>query len=117
MATPRIEDAPAPTDYYRLAKPKERKCKRDVPILRANQAGGRPYQELSTVSATCYPGTPAVCEATLLERACELDADALLVLEPQPLGSPPGANGQSLTSLTARALRWKQAADPLPNEH
>src|SRR6478609_935023 len=112
MATPRIEDAPAPSDYYRLAKPSERKCKRDVPILQANQAGGRPYEELKTLSATCYPGTPGVCEQTLLERACELEADALLVLEPQALGSPAGANTQSSTSMTARALRWKPAVDP-----
>jgi len=118
MATPRIEDAPAPSDYYRLAKPSERKCKRDVPILEANRAGGRPYEELKTLSATCYPGTPGVCEQTLLERACELGADALLVLEPQALGSPAGANTQSLTSMTARALRWKPSADPAPtNEH
>jgi len=114
MATPRIEDAPAPSDYYRLAKPSERKCKRDVPILHANQAGGRPYEELKSLSATCYPGTPGVCEQTLLERACELDADALLVIEPQPLGSPAGANTQSSTSMSARALRWKPAAAPLP---
>ena len=112
MATPRIEDAPAPTDYYRLAKPSERKCPRDVPILRANQAGGRPYEELKSLSATCYPGTPGVCEQTLLERACELGADALLMQEPQALGSPAGANTQSSTSMTARAVRWKPA--PLP---
>jgi subtilisin family serine protease len=114
MATPNIEDAPAPRDYYRLAKPNERKCPRDVPILQANQAGGRPYQELKTISATCYPGTSAVCEQTLLERACELDADALLVIEPQALGSPPGASTLSEVSMTARALRWKPAPEPLP---
>jgi hypothetical protein len=114
MATPRIEDAPAPRDYYRLAKPSERKCSRDAPILGANQVGGRAYQELSTLSATCYPGTPGVCEQALLERACELDADALLVLEPRALGSPAAASTQSLTSMTAQAVRWKPTAQPLP---
>ena len=114
MATPRIEDAPAPRDYYRLAKPKERKCSRDVPLLNADQVGGRPYQEIKTISATCYPGTPGVCEQTLLERACELEADALLVREPSASGSPPGANSQSSTSMTALALRWKPAPDPAP---
>jgi len=108
MPTPRIEDSPAPRDYYRLAKPSERKCRRDVPILRGDQAGGRPYQELETLSATCYPGTPGVCEQTLLERACERGADALLLVEPQALGSPVGASTQSSTSMTARALRWEQ---------
>jgi hypothetical protein len=114
MATPRIEDAPAPRDYYRLARPSERKCSRDVSILRADQVGGRPYQELRSLSATCYPGTPGVCEQTLLERACELEADALLVLEPQALGAPAGASTQSLSSMTARAVRWKPIAGPLP---
>jgi len=112
MATPRIEDATAPRDYYRLAKPSERKCRRDVPLLNAAQAGGLPYDELNTLSASCYPGTPEVCEQALLERACELHADALLVLEPQANGSPPGANTQSLTSLTARALRFRASAHP-----
>lgn len=107
MATPHIEDAPAPRDYFRLAKPTERKCSRDVPLLHADQVGGRPYQELKTISATCYPGTPGVCEQTLLERACELEADALLMREPSALGAPPGANTQSSTSMTALALRWK----------
>ena len=114
MATPRIEDSPAPRDYYRLAKPAERKCGRDVPILSANQAGGRAYLELKTISATCYPGTPGVCEQTLLERACELEADALLLSEPQALGSPAGASSQSSTAMTARAVRWQPAAKPGP---
>jgi len=113
MATPHIEDAPAPKDYFRLAKPSKRQCPRDVPILQANQAGGRPYQELKTLSATCYPGTPGVCEQTLLERACEIDAEALLMVDPQALGSPAGASTQSQVSMTARALRWKPA-EPLP---
>ena len=114
MPTPRIEDAPAPRDYYRLANPSDRKCSRDVPILDAGQSGGRPYRELKTISATCYPGTPGVCEQTLLERACELDADALLLVEPQALGSPAGASTLSSTSMTARALRWEPAAQPRP---
>ncbi|HET7542150.1 MAG TPA: hypothetical protein VFK05_19920 [Polyangiaceae bacterium] len=114
VATPRIQDAPAPRDYYRLVKPAERKCARDVPLLNADQAGGRPYQELRTVSATCYPGTPGVCEQTLLERACELEADALLLREPSALGSPPGANPQSATSMTALAVRWKPASAAAP---
>jgi len=107
MATPRVEDSSAPRDFYRLAKPTERKCQRDVPLLQADQVGGRQYEELKTLSATCYPGTPGVCEQTLLERACELEADALLVRAPSALGSPPGASTQTSTSMTALALRWK----------
>lgn len=104
--TPRLQDASAPRDYYRALHPSGSKCKRQVPVLRAEEVGGRAYHEISRLSASCYPGAPEACKQTLTNRACELEADALILIESSPGGSPPGASGQSSVSISARAVRW-----------
>ncbi len=105
--TPRLEDASAPSDFYHSLVPAERKCKRDVPVLEAAEVGGRAYHEVSAISATCSPGSPAVCRQQLSERACELHADALILNEPPSGGgTPPGASGQSAIAMSARAVNW-----------
>ncbi|HET9957831.1 MAG TPA: hypothetical protein VFQ61_25210 [Polyangiaceae bacterium] len=103
--TLRPEDAPAPRDYYREIVRKKSDCSTDVPLLREGEVN-RPYEEVSRLSSTCYPGTPAVCERTLKERACQLSADALLVQRSVASGSPPGTSHESLMAMQARAVRW-----------
>ena len=105
----RPEDASASRDFYRGLKPAERTCKRDVPLLSSAEVGGRPYREVSALSATCYPGAPAACERTLANRACELNADALILNESSAGGTPPGASSQSAVSMSARAVNWTDA--------
>jgi hypothetical protein len=107
--TPRLEDSSAPSDYVRGLLPHESKCHPEVPVLDADEVEGRAYDEISTISATCYPGAPGACKRTLADRACELKADAVILSEPVAGGSPPGASGQSQTSLSARAVRWTGA--------
>ena len=104
--TPRLADAAAPHDFYRTLNPGGRKCQYDVPLLRAAEAGGRPYRKLSALSATCYPGAPSACEQTLTERACELHADAVILDDGTSGGTPPGASDQSAVSLSGRAVKW-----------
>jgi hypothetical protein len=107
--TPRLEDASAPPDYLRALRPHESKCHPEVPVLDADEVEGRASDEVSTISATCYPGAPEACKRTLADRACELKADAVILSEPVAGGSPPGASGQSQMSLSGRAVRWTGA--------
>jgi hypothetical protein len=107
VLTPRAEDASAPRDFYRALNPGKPGCKPAVSVLHENEVGDRKYHEVSRISATCYPGAPAVCRQTLSERACELKADALILSQaPEGGATPAGASGQSAISVSARAVNW-----------
>jgi hypothetical protein len=104
--TPRLEDAAAPRDFYHSLVPPKPSCARAVPVLEPAEVGGRAFHEVSSISATCSPGSPSVCQEQLSERACELHADALIMDEPASGGTPPGASAQSAIALSARAVVW-----------
>lgn len=108
MGLPRIEDSPAPREYYEQTTTAESTCSPPVELLRSASEVVRPYREVATLSATCYPGTPRLCEQRLKERACELKAEAIILMAPTPGGTPSGASTQSQVSLSGRAVRWKQ---------
>jgi len=76
----------------------------------------RPYRELARLSATCPKLSPRVCEQTLLERGCELDADAVVIDASTmlaPDAHPPSDSHQrgtrALLSQEARAIRYAVA--------
>jgi len=104
--TPRIQDSPAPHDYFAEAKPTKQACDPPVELVRSSADEHRPYHEIASLSASCYPGAPTLCEQRLLQNACEHQADALILSESEPGASPPGASGQSQISLSGRAVRW-----------
>jgi hypothetical protein len=104
--TPRLQDSQAPRDYLAEAKPSKQSCDPPVELVRSPTDAQRPYREIASLSATCYPGAPTLCEQRLLQRACEHQADALILTESEPGGSPPGASGQSQISISGRAVRW-----------
>ncbi len=106
LAVPSPDDSLALRDYYRELKPSQSKCHPAVPVLSEAEVGGRTYHEVGSLSATCYPGAPAVCKRTLSESACAHQADAAILVESAPGGSPPGASGQAQVSMSARAIRW-----------
>src|SRR5256885_10616621 len=97
-ATPRPEDAHAPRDFYAQIHPAESKCDRDVAVFPAGAAPGRPHREIASLSATCSPGAIDVCERRMKDRACELAADAVILVEPGSGPNPVAASGQTLVS-------------------
>ena len=110
--TPHLADAAAPQEYYRMmVNPAARHCVPGVPLLDAAEVHGRPFHELSTLSATCYPGAPSVCRQILSERGCELHADAVILQDSRGTGTPPGASNQSAVSQSGRAVKWDTAID------
>lgn len=110
LATPRAVDAPAIHDYAKQACKPPDHCPRRIDIFEVTQFDESAYTAVGTISATCYPGARAVCEQTLKARACELDADAVVIVPSASSAVPPGASGQSLSSMTGRALRAKSRA-------
>jgi hypothetical protein len=104
-ATPRIEDALAPSQYRKAAKPHEL-CAPEVELVRAPSLAKRPYREVANLSATCYPGVPSVCERQLLDRACELRAHAIILTESQAGGTPMGGTKDSRVAQSAIAVKW-----------
>jgi hypothetical protein len=106
LATPRPEDASAPREFFHQAKRPRSSCEPAVEVVRSVAEANRPYREVATLSASCYPGTPRLCEDRLAERACELKADAVILMDPTSEGTPPGSSGQSEISMSGRAVRW-----------
>lgn len=104
--TPRVEDALAPRDYFAQTQGPPA-CIPEVEVLTRLQVV-RPYRVIGSLSATCYPGAPKLCEQRLAARACVLHADALIVSDPEAGATPPGSSGQSLISVAARAVIWTQ---------
>ena len=108
VGTPRMQDAPAPRDFYKEVSEKETPCDRPVSVVPAGSLPARPYREIANLSATCSPGSMDLCERRLKQRACELGADALLLEEAAGGPNPSAVPIQSLVSRNARALRWAQ---------
>jgi hypothetical protein len=104
-ATPRLQDSLAPVQYRAAAKRHEL-CVPEVEVVRSASRVNRPYREVASLSAVCYPGAPSVCERQLLDRACELRANAIILTEAQAGGTPPGGSIDSRVSQSAVAVRW-----------
>jgi hypothetical protein len=107
IGTPRIEDSAAPGDFYVVAQTSDPPCGSPVELVRADSAPSRPFRELARVSASCSPGAPRLCERRLLVRACELKADAVLMLPLAAGGTPPGSSAQSQVTASGRVVRWE----------
>ena len=105
--TPRLEDASAPRDTYESAVEDEPECDRPIELVRGAPTVARPHREIAHLSATCYPGSPGLCERRLKIRACELKADAVILSDPEPSPVPPGASRETRISMSGRAIRWK----------
>jgi hypothetical protein len=106
--TPRNEDAPAPRDAYEQVTGSRPSCEPMVELLRSAAQTPRPYRELASLSATCSPGARELCERRLLERACQLRANAVILSPDTPGGTPPGASFLSQISVSGRAVRWSE---------
>lgn len=104
--TPRTEDAAAPGDAYRQVLGPRPSCEPMVELLRSSAEARRPYREVGSLSATCSPGARELCERRLLERACELQASAVILSPDEPDGTPLGASTSSRIAVSGRAVRW-----------
>ena len=74
-----------PEGPYRLIQPEPVSCLHPVSVLSAAQASRPAYREVARMSATCPGIAPTQCEQTLLARACELGADAIIIQREQPI--------------------------------
>jgi hypothetical protein len=106
LPTPHVEDDAAPFDYYAEAKAPKQSCSPAVELVREASTVHRTYAEVASLSASCYPGAPQLCEQRLLVSACEHQADALILMSPEPGSTPLGASRQSQVSMSGRAVRW-----------
>src|SRR5512133_979099 len=106
LPTPRVEDAPAPRDYFRQASMPKQSCDPPVEVVASPSQARLGYRELASISTRCYPGSPRVCELRLAERACALHADAVILTETSSDSTPLGASQQSEISMHGRAVRW-----------
>jgi hypothetical protein len=98
------DSCPAASVYVAEAKP-AKPCDPPVELLRAPEDAHRPYVEVASLSSTCYPGTPELCERMLLQHACEHQADAVILVPAQAGATPVGAP-QPHISMSGRAVRW-----------
>ena len=104
----RPEHAHAPKEYYQSAEQESAPCGRLVEIWERFPPTDRPYREIATISVTCYPGALTLCERRMRHRACELGADAVIAMEPQGTGTPPGSSLQSYVARSGKAIRYQR---------
>ncbi len=107
VGTPRVGDAPAPTEVFQSLRREEPSCHRPVALLPANEPTGRKFREIARVSVTCYPGALSLCDRRLREAACRLGADAVIAMKPSGRGIPPGTSPLSLVGRSGRAIRYE----------
>jgi len=105
--SPRMEDSQAPIDFYRQISSSQKPCGHSVALIASGTTPTPPYDELSLISSTCSPGTPMLCDRILLETACELGADAVIVVRPKSGATPLGASALSQISKLGRAVRFR----------
>lgn len=110
LATPRLQDAPAPGEYASALHHDDPECPADFLVFEPRTIPQRRYRAIASLSATCYPGTLANCERRLKARACELGASAIILGDTTRVTPPPGASPQSLVSRSAVAVRWDDTA-------
>ena len=70
---------------YRAGVAESNDCSHVVHLLTAEQMPSA-YRELAQVSATCPYVSPRTCERILLSRACELEADAVVIRQTRVIG-------------------------------
>jgi hypothetical protein len=100
------DSGPPASVYVAQAKP-AKPCDPPVELLRAAEDAHRPYVQVASLSSTCYPGTPELCERVLLEHACEHQADAVILVPAQAGATPVGAP-QPQISMSGQAVRWTE---------
>jgi len=83
----------------------EKGCERPLEVISSASLIRRPYRQLASLSTSCSPGVPHLCERRLKERACALGADALVYQRNRGGVSYTGAVYNEV-SLDGRALRW-----------
>jgi hypothetical protein len=105
----RPEDSTAPQEYRASMRPREL-CAPEVELIRSASSANRPYREVASLSASCYPGVLSECERRLLDRACELKAQAIILTEGKAEGAPPGGTTDSRVVRSAIAVRWVEPA-------
>lgn len=100
------QDQFALRDAYRQLEPMP-ECEREIQWIESRSLVVRPHRTIGKLSATCSPGSPRVCKQTLMKRACELEADALLIEDSRAAGGnwQGGANFR-LAPMNVEALRW-----------
>jgi hypothetical protein len=86
-------------------EPPPTSCDRHVELVREVDAT-RPHTKVASLSVTCPPNDAAECEERLTRRACELEADAVLLEEGDFTGPAEGVGNPRDRSLGGTAIRW-----------
>jgi hypothetical protein len=98
-----------PSGSGATAPPKAAGC--GIPVLRSAPVQ-QPFDELASLHFTTYlfPGDPAVAQASLVDNACALGADAVLVTRE----FDPGVFGDSgkPPSMAGVAIRFRSVTTP-----
>jgi hypothetical protein len=105
LSSATLSDSGPPAGVYVAQAKPAKPCDPPVELVRSPGQEQRPFVEVASLSSTCYPGTPELCERTLLEHACEHRADAV-ILVPAQAGATPVGGPQPQISMSGRAVRW-----------
>ena len=105
LSSARLSDSGPPVGIYVAEAKPAKTCVPPVQLVRSSGEVHGPFVEVASLSATCYPGTPELCERTLLQHACEHRADAV-ILVPAQAGATPAGAAELQISMSGRAVRW-----------
>lgn len=108
LITPHPEDAAAPGDTVAQLRGADHhsRCSRHVQVVPPAVGVMRPHRSIASISATCSPGTPSVCEQHLRERACELEGDAVILSDRAAEPAPTTGSTRALVARAGQVVRW-----------
>lgn len=111
LITPHTQDSSAPGDTILQLRGADEhsRCSRDVQVVPSTVGATRPFRSVASISATCSPGAPSVCEQHLRERACELGGDAVIISESVEGAAPQTGSNYSLVARAGKVVRWLDA--------
>jgi hypothetical protein len=95
--------------YMTRTEPDRSPCERDVEVLKKS-AVARFHERIASVSVTCEAYEKGACRDALVHRACELEADAVLLSDADFTGPARGVGNPRSRSLGGVAVRWKDEA-------
>ena len=100
----RTGDIHAADDAYQGAQKPH--CDNLIEALSSSAPVTRPYTTIASISVSCYYGATSACKRRLVERACDLGGDAVILEATEAKPAPTGILPQKEVTQSGKVIRF-----------